>query len=212
MQFSKFEQYSKRALETVYSEPESQFHNTLIPKAIDQFFTPLMLDKEANILDIGCGQGKFMELIKEQGYKNVTGITLSVEDLAACAEKNHTVIKCEMTDIWVTDSTVDFIWCRHCIEHSVYPLFTLYEFHRLLKDKGMVYIEVPAPNCDRQHEYNPNHYSILGPQMWVSLFQKAGFTVGDVKEQNLELFDKDVKITEKNYIFMIQKNVPTTQN
>jgi len=41
MQFNKFEEYSRKALSTVYSEPETQFHNTLIPKVVEQFFVPL---------------------------------------------------------------------------------------------------------------------------------------------------------------------------
>ena len=212
MQFNKFEEYSRKALSTVYSEPETQFHNTLIPKVVEQFFVPLNLDKEACILDIGCGQGKFMDIVKEKGYNNVTGVTLSLEDLAACGEKRHTTLKCEMSDIWIKDSTVDLIWCRHCLEHSVYPLFTLYEFHRLLKDGGQVYVEVPAPDCDRKHEFNPNHYSVMGAQMWGALFQKAGFTITQANEQNLELFDNGVKATEKNYMFVIEKHDTTAQN
>ena len=117
-----------------------------------------------------------------------------------------------MSDIWIKDATVDLIWCRHCLEHSVYPLFTLYEFHRLLRNGGQVYVEVPAPDCDRKHEFNPNHYSVMGAQMWGALFQKAGFTITQANEQNLELFDNGVKATEKNYMFVIQKHDTPTQD
>jgi hypothetical protein len=75
-----------------------------------------------------------------------------------------------------------------------------------------VYVEVPAPDCDRKHEFNPNHYSILGAQMWGALFQKAGFTITQANEQNLELFDNGQKATEKNYMFVIQKHDSTIQD
>jgi predicted SAM-dependent methyltransferase len=73
------------------------------------------------------------------------------------------------------DESVDFIFCRHALEHSPYPIFTLMEYNRLLKEKGKIYIEVPAPNCERPHEYNLNHYSILGERQLAALLQRTGF-------------------------------------
>src|SRR6185295_13701831 len=34
------------------------------------------------------------------------------------------------------DGSFDAIWCRHCLEHSVFPYFTLSGFNRVVKPGG----------------------------------------------------------------------------
>lgn len=188
MDKTKFDRYNAFALSTIYSEPEEgNFHTGLIPQVMDAFLPEFDLQKDARILDIGCGQGVFIREANKRGYCRVTGITASKEDFDMCCLSGHQVLWSDFSDITMTDETADFIWCRHALEHSPYPLFTLLEFNRLLSPNGKIYIEVPAPGCDRVHENNPNHYSILGPQMWASLLNKTGFEVMFVKDVQLSL-------------------------
>ena len=51
------------------------------------------------------------------------------------------------------------------------------EYNRVLKQFGKIYIEVPAPDCARQHEFNLNHYSILGKNQLAALLQRTGFNI-----------------------------------
>ena len=75
------------------------------------------------------------------------------------------------------DESVDFIFLRHALEHSPYPIFSLMEYNRILKQHGKIYIEVPAPNCVRKHEFNLNHYSIFGEQQLAALLNRTGFDI-----------------------------------
>ena len=63
------------------------------------------------------------------------------------------------------DAAFDLVWCRHALEHSAFPLFTLTEIYRVLRPKGLVYVEALAPETACHHERNPNHYSVLGKDM-----------------------------------------------
>jgi len=207
MDNKKFNEFTKLAQATVYSEPEEgNFHTNLIPEMVKNFFLPLKLNLGSYILDIGCGQGTFMDLTKDLGYTNTIGVTLSPEDFAACGEKWHSTIQCDMSDLTVPDHIVDFIWCRHAIEHSPYPLFTLFEFNRVLKKGGKAYIEVPAQDCARRFEFNPNHYSILGESMWAALFEKTGFKVLQSSYFQFELKANEQIIPEKYLCFTIEKH------
>ena len=51
------------------------------------------------------------------------------------------------------------------------------EYNRILKQGAKIYIEVPAPDCDRRHEYNLNHYSILGQNQLAALLARCGFDI-----------------------------------
>ena len=205
MDNNKFKQYEDAAYKTVYAEPEETFHRKLIPKMVTDYIKEFNLKNDSVILDIGCGPGLFLKEMKDLHYTNVTGITLSKEDYDICIEKGFQCEYGEMSDINREDNTIDFIWCRHALEHSPYPLFTLFEFNRLLKNGGQVYIEVPAPDCARPHEQNDNHFSILGNAMWNSLFIKAGFkiTLANYFEFDISMDDQSAK--EKYIIYGLEK-------
>jgi SAM-dependent methyltransferase len=206
MREEKFQHYTELALKSVYSEPEGGFHSELIPEMVKQFFLPENVPVTAYVLDIGCGQGLFMDILKDKGYCNLIGVTLSEDDLLACGNKWHSCLKSDMSDLPVPSHVVDYIWCRHALEHSPYPLFTLYEFNRVLRLGGKMYVEVPAPNCARRHEYNPNHYSIFAVDMWIALMVRAGFTVTQTNTISFELQSPSGPIPETNLIFLLEKN------
>lgn len=204
----------------MYDEGEAEYHRTLTKRMVEEYVDPLNLPKDAMILDMGCGPGYFLDEMKERGYTNLIGITLSPEDTKICTDKGHTIKQYDMSFIpqkdGFYDESVDFIFCRHAMEHSPYPIFTLAEYNRLLKLKGSLYMEVPAPDSDRRHEYNSNHYSILGLRQWDALLQRAGFAVDkcntlefdiEIPESEQEGSEK-VQMKEKYFIFMSNKKCP----
>ena len=207
MDYKKFQEYEQRALSTVYEEGRDSFHNEIIPTLATTYLAKLAVDKTARILDIGCGPGQFLQTAKSLGYTNTVGVTLSPEDLQACEDQQFETLSSDMSDLPLQDSSIDFIWCRHALEHSPYPLFTLFEFARVLKSDCKIYIEVPAPENERVMlgEYNPNHYSIMGENMWTALFMKVGFDIVSTESYAVDIPQLGRIWKEKSYIFVIQK-------
>lgn len=209
----KFERYLRIAQRTIHHEPDSiHFHTVLTDKCLEEFIKPLDLPLESVILDVGCGSGYWSYKMKESGYTNITGVTLNDQDIEECDKRGITTIKADMTFMDVDDCSIDFLFCRHVIEHSPFPILTLMEFNRVLKKDSRIYIEVPAPDTDRKHEENPNHYSILGGKMWAELFTRAGFDIEWSKEfncmvQNRLTDDIIVDQNERFYHFMLIKRV-----
>jgi ubiquinone/menaquinone biosynthesis C-methylase UbiE len=127
----------------------------------------------AKVLDVGCGQGVALEVFKAAGLDPV-GITLG-PDAEACRAKGLNVVEMDLAFLEFEDASFDLVWCRHALEHSVFPFFTLAEMHRVLKPGGLLYVEVPAPDTSCRHQTNPNHYSVLGKSMWIELIRRVGF-------------------------------------
>jgi ubiquinone/menaquinone biosynthesis C-methylase UbiE len=202
----KLDKYLKRIYSTVYSEPETpNFHVPLIQRSVEQFFNKMELKKDAKILDIGCGQGTFMREMEDRGYKEVVGITMSKDDVDACISKGYQAVYGDMSDLSYQDESWDMIWCRHALEHSPFPLLTLLEFNRVLKKGGFLYVEVPAPDTERDHEFNPNHFSVMGERMWASLFGRSGFQGADQGIWEFKMSDGKSEKQEKFFGFLMWK-------
>jgi SAM-dependent methyltransferase len=175
----------------IYDEGESGFHKQITTQVVKEYIDPLNLPKDAVVLDLGCGPGYFLDEMKERGYTNLTGITLSPEDIKLCESKGHKIKPYDLSFLPQSDGyydeSIDLIFLRHALEHSPYPIFSLMEYNRVLKQGGKIYIEVPAPDCDRKHEFNLNHYSIFGHNQLAALIQRTGFGIDVFKDFSFNL-------------------------
>jgi ubiquinone/menaquinone biosynthesis C-methylase UbiE len=203
----------------IYDEGDSQMHKGLTEEVTRQYIDPLNLPKNSKILDLGCGPGYFLDEMKTRGYTDVTGVTLSPGDIKICEEKGHTIKKYDLSFLPQSegyyDESVDMIFLRHALEHSPYPIFSLMEYNRVLKQFGKIYIEVPQPGCERQHETNLNHYSILGKEQLAALIIRTGFNIDrfenfefDVEFPNDSDPENTTKAREKFFCIVATKQRP----
>lgn len=194
----------------LYDEGPSDYHRQVTDQVIAKYIDPLQIPKHCNIIDLGCGPGYFLDNMKSKGYTNLCGVTLSMADAQQCMNNGHKVCQLDISflpvDLGFNDNTVDFIFLRHALEHSPYPIFSLMEYNRVLRLGGYMYIEVPAPDCERGHEYNLNHYSILGHNQLKALLQRTGFEVTqfDVIEFPLTL-QNNKTVKETFYCMLVKK-------
>jgi|TARA_Y100000287_G_scaffold161173_1_gene140455 ubiquinone/menaquinone biosynthesis C-methylase UbiE len=201
--------FLKKVSQEVYSEPDTQMHMSMIDKIVPDLEKNQIGDnKDQSILDVGCGQGYAMTKFKEAGFTNIQGITMSDEDVKATQDKGFKCEKMDQSFMTFEDESFDFLFVRHCLEHSPFPYLTLGEFHRVLKMGGKIYIEMPAPDNVRPLEYIANHYSVMGAKQWAALMLRYKFQIQVATDYTVELFDgkePDKKIPEKNLVFVIKK-------
>jgi ubiquinone/menaquinone biosynthesis C-methylase UbiE len=157
----------------IYPEPPSPVHTQLTRQMFERLNGLFPQPPGARVLDVGCGQGLALEMFRDAGLDPV-GITLG-PDAEVCRQKGLNVLEMDFAFLEFPDAAFDLVWCRHAIEHSVFPFFTLAELHRVLKPGGVLYLEAPAPDTACRHQTNANHYSVLGKSMWLELIRRVGF-------------------------------------
>jgi SAM-dependent methyltransferase len=171
---TRLEAFFERIRSETYPEPSSELHSHVSRRMLEYLDRRYTLAPWTRVLDVGCGQGVALELFAEHNCR-ATGITLNAEDVRVCRERGHDVYEMDQSFLDFPDEEFDLIWCRHCLEHSVMPLFTLAGFARVLRPGGLLYMEVPAPDTACRHQTNANHYSVLPHSMWEQLISRAGF-------------------------------------
>ncbi len=96
-----------------------------------------------SLIEVGCGKGYFLELLRERGYA-VTGIDPAYEG------DNAEVIKAPFTP--ELDLRADAIVLRHVLEHIADPVSFLHEIARANGNRGLIYIEVPCLDWIIEHK------------------------------------------------------------
>lgn len=207
--------------EWIYSqlsdEVETDLHKKITNEVVKAYIDPLKLPKDSKIINIDSGVGYFLDEMKSRKYTNIIGTTLSVANYETCNKKGHNVKIYDPAFLphaeGFIDEDTDLVFARHSLQLSPYPIFNLIEYNRVLKLKGTLYIEVPAPDCERKHEYNSTHYSVLGASMLNALLQRTGFRVlkfNDVEfDLNVTLDNGETStIKEKYYCVLASKITP----
>jgi len=69
-----------------YNYDENYFKNFYLKK--------LPHDKKSKILDLGCGNGKYLHVLNKFGYKNAKGIDISKEQIEIAKKNNLSNVEC----------------------------------------------------------------------------------------------------------------------
>ena len=184
-QLKKLKSFIETSYTEVYPEPLSKLHSTITEKVLPHIVKKFNISTSARILDVGCGQGVALNLFKKLGFSPI-GITLSDQDIQICKASKFKVFQMDQSFLEFEKNSFDFLWSRHCLEHSLFPLFTLGEYRRVLSSGGIAYIEVPAPETVNQHHQNKNHYSLFTREVWKSLMDRSQFKLIDSYEYTLD--------------------------
>lgn len=146
------------------------------------------------ILDVGCGRGTFLEIMKRDGWE-VTGTEFD-QDVAATISERYSipVLQGDLNDLHLPESSFDVILLTHVLEHVRSPLQTIRECHRLLKKNGLLVVSCPniqslqamAGKAKWFHLDLPYHLHHFSEKGLKKLIENNFFSIKRIKRFDLE--------------------------
>ncbi len=174
--------------DALYVEFEDKFRGTRADiKQRMEVYLPYLVTlpfkkEQIEILDVGCGRGEWLELLKENNY-HAKGIDLNTIMVSLSQDFGLNTKKIDVIEHLksLEDETISMITGFHIIEHLPFNiLMDMYkECYRVLKKGGMIIFETPNPEnllVSAHYFYtDPTHINPLVPATTEFLVEYNGF-------------------------------------
>jgi len=136
-------------------------------------------NKNASIIDVGCGSGNLLKLLLQNGYRHVSGSDFSCESVKTSKQKvGDIVFQADLTIEKCFKYKYDVVICSDVLEHIQNDEQACKELFNLLNDKGIAIISVPV-NQDywSAHDEFSGHVRRYEPKQLESILINQGFSV-----------------------------------
>jgi SAM-dependent methyltransferase len=164
-------------------------HHRLAEERIDRFL--IRMNRSIAVLDLGCGDGYFLDRLRRMGFTNVTGVDPSGPMVERCRGRGLTARQGLLEDLPETGDA-DLVLLIQVLEHLDDPGAALARIRRLLKTEGRLLLAVPV--CDsllkRYHrfrygvgrreqvlDWDPTHRHAFSRAALGKLLRERGFRV-----------------------------------
>lgn len=119
---------------------------------------PLLLRRAPRALEVGCGAGHTLALLKQQGLCDwACGIEISPAAAAQATQRLDKVVQgnIEVMELPVEPGSIDLLLCLDVLEHLIDPWGALNRLSTLLSKDGILVASIP----------NVRHFGVLLPLM-----------------------------------------------
>ena len=190
-------------LDTFYLMLEDQFRGTREEiKQRLQVYLPHVKDfksEGAKVLDIGCGRGEFLELLRDQGV-GAEGVDYNRAFVEQCRELGFEVAEADALTFLreCKSNTYSAVSAIHVVEHLPFHVLIalLDEVLRVLRPGGLAILETPNPENilvgSNNFYIDPTHRKPLPSPLLSFLAEKRGFC--QVKVLKLHPCPNDVRL------------------
>jgi len=116
------------------------------------------------VLEVGCGTGHLAHHFVRGGF-DVTGVTCNPHERNECLRRGVKVLENDFHFLSVPDGAFDLVFSSHSLEHSISPLFALWEWTRVVRPGGYLMIVVPMPLDQDARAAYPAYYDPLADDL-----------------------------------------------
>lgn len=145
------------------------------------------ISANSNILDIGCGNGGFLNFLSKYHQFNLYGTEIEghAAKRAANNNKGFTLYIGSLNSIDFHDQKFDLITMYHVFEHLTTPNEDIEIIKKLLKHNGKLVISIPNINSWQAQIFRskwlhldvPRHLIFFAPKAFKSTMQSKGFVI-----------------------------------
>jgi SAM-dependent methyltransferase len=172
--------------------PESRAQDIFWLRELFDRHAAYPLEKNAGVLDIGCGMGRLLLMLKEAGYEKLTGIDLDAGQVKV-ARKDGVDARLADANEFLENSAEKYgaIYAFDVLEHvekdKIVPLLKL--MRDRLSEDGFVCLEVPnamAPLANWVRYIDFTHTILYTPHTITFLLRNSGFHFSSCRPQYRE--------------------------
>ncbi|WP_280489278.1 class I SAM-dependent methyltransferase [Nocardia carnea] len=151
-----------------------QRHSEQPDDPVAAVLTALGLNGSDDLVDIGCGDARFLAHLRETGHTGrLVGVDASPTMVATAATiPGVTAIHGKASKLPLQDGEFDVCTARHMLYHVTDPLVALSEFRRITRPGGKVAVTVNhARTCHRTHQLVAAHarkYGLTAPDGMIN--------------------------------------------
>lgn len=126
------------------------------------------------ILEVGCGAGRFTELLLREGGRVVSVDMSHAVDINAKnfpASERHTIVQSDILNLPFTDGQFDIVVCLGVLQHTPDPQRTLLKLYEQLQPGGVLVVD--------QYIFNRSYWSLrlVYRQLFKRLPAKVSFKI-----------------------------------
>ena len=145
-------------------------------------FVPPVQEPQPQALELGCGNGNFLEILRDKGW-HAQGLEPADAPVAAVRRKGFTVHHGVFGPALYEEHSLDAVFAWMVLEHLHDPPGTLREIHRILKPNGWLVLSVPNWGCWEpkvlgRYWYSlqlPTHLHQFTPRILRNTLAECGF-------------------------------------
>jgi len=159
-----------------------------LKEILDGAVMSLRQKDQGRLLDIGCGDGSFLVLMRSIGWE-VSGIEPDPEAAKVARDRHRLDVSIgNVEEVDLPEAAYDAITMQHVIEHVHEPIRVLDRTYLALKPGGV--LSIRTPNLDSlgherfrdmwMHMDPPRHLRLFIPSTLSTCVERAGFSILDV--------------------------------
>lgn len=135
---------------------ESENNDINYAKFMFRIHNLLPIKKSAKILEIGCGMGRYLKMLRNAGYNDLTGIDIDESQIEIARRNEKNIFLSDAYEFLIKDKNkYDAIYMFDVLEHIAKEeqLPLLNEIKKHLTQNGFVAICVPCATCPTANYY-----------------------------------------------------------
>jgi SAM-dependent methyltransferase len=158
------------------------------------------------LLDVGCGSGRYLDLMRALGWPRTVGVDLSRAAVAAAKSLGVEAHLGELREVGFAEATFDAVSLSHTLEHVANPVGLLEEVRRVAKPGARIAIVVPNVESMSSRVFGERWVGWEAPRHLVNFSRTALARVLDAAGLRVETLTTSAAGVHRTALFSLSRH------